>query len=296
MSELAPTVPLLHGAAMPRLGLGTWPMDDAEVERVLATAIELGYRSVDTAENYRNERGVGDGLRASGLPREELFVTTKLNKRWHGRDLVAQALDGSLERLGLDYVDLLLIHWPNPGQDRYVEAWEGLVALLETGRVRAIGTSNFKPAHLERIIAATGVAPDVNQIELSPLLTRDASRAFDAEHGIVTESWSPLGGGGARRAPAATGRVAGAEVRADAGAGRPPLAPGARTRDGAEVVGPGTAAAEPRDLRLRPGRGGRRRAVGAGPGRVRGHGLRPVRSLTSRAGDVENRGSAPTWS
>ncbi len=182
---------------MPRLGLGTAGPDDAAIERILASAIELGYRSVDTAENYRNEWGVGNGLRASGVPRGELFVTTKFNKNWHGRDLVGQALDGSLDRLGLDYVDLLLIHWPNPAQDRYVEAWEGLVALLEAGRVRAIGTSNFKPVHLERVIAATGVVPDLNQIELSPLLTRDAVRAYDSEHGILTESWSPLGGGGA---------------------------------------------------------------------------------------------------
>jgi 2,5-diketo-D-gluconate reductase A len=197
MTELAPTVQLLHGAAMPRLGLGTAGPGDAQIERAVVDAIDVGYRSFDTAENYRNEGGVGNGLRASGLPREELFVTTKLNKKWHGRDLVAQALDASLERLGLDYVDLYLIHWPNPQQDRYVEAWEGLVALLDAGRVRAIGTSNFKPAHLERIISATGVAPDLNQIELSPWHTRDASRAYDAEHGIVTESWSPLGGGGA---------------------------------------------------------------------------------------------------
>ena len=197
MSELAPTVDLLHGAAMPRLGLGTAGPGDAAIERAVIDALEVGYRSFDTAENYGNERGVGAGLRASGIARGDVFVTTKLNKKWHGRDLVAEALDASLERLGLDYVDLYLIHWPNPAQDRYVEAWEGLVGLLEAGRVRAIGTSNFKPAHLERIIAATGVAPDVNQIELSPWHTRETSRAYGNEHGIVTESWSPLGGGGA---------------------------------------------------------------------------------------------------
>ena len=197
MPTPVPTVPLLHGASMPRIGLGTWPMDDVEVERVVLDALSAGYRSVDTAENYRNELGVGRALRAGGVPRDELFVTTKFNQRWHGVDLAAQALDASLERLGLDYVDLLLIHWPNPDQDRYVEAWQGLVRLLEQGRVRAIGTSNFKPAHLQRILDATGVAPDVNQIQLNPTVVRTEARAFHELHGIVTESWSPLGGEGA---------------------------------------------------------------------------------------------------
>lgn len=196
MTDPAPTVPLLHGAAMPRLGLGTWPLDDAGAAATVAAAVELGYRLVDTAEAYGNERGVGAGLRAAGVPRGELFVTTKFDLRWHGVDLVREALEGSCERLGLDYVDLLLIHWPNPAADRYVQAWEGLVRLLADGRVRAIGTSNFKPAHLDRVIAATGTAPDVNQIELSPAVTRDAARAYDAAHGIVTESWSPIGGAG----------------------------------------------------------------------------------------------------
>lgn len=191
-----PTVRLLHGADIPQLGVGTWPLDDAEAERVVADAIQAGYRLIDTAQAYGNERGVGRGLR--NVDRGELFVTTKFNKEWHGRDLVPQAYERSIDALGLDYVDLLLIHWPNPTHDRYVQAWEGLVDLLASGRLRAIGTSNFKPAHLERIIAATGHAPDVNQIQLSPASTRDAARAFHAEHGIVTESWSPIGGQGVR--------------------------------------------------------------------------------------------------
>jgi len=197
MTDTAPTISLLHGATIPQLGFGTSPMDDATAERAVATAIEAGYRLVDTAENYANERGVGRGLRASGVPREELFVTTKFNKRWHGVELAAEAFQRSADRLGLDYIDLLLIHWPNPRQDRYVQAWQGLANLLEQGRVRAIGTSNFKPSHLERIIAETGVVPDVNQIQLSPSVTRADARAYHAERGIVTESWSPLGGGGA---------------------------------------------------------------------------------------------------
>jgi len=193
-STTAPTFTLLHGAEMPRLGLGTSPMDDGVTEQAVATAIGLGYRLVDTAENYGNERGVGHGLKASGVPRHELFVTTKFNKRSHGVELAAEACQRSTDRLGLDYVDLLLIHWPNPQQDRYVQAWRGLVRLLEDGRVRAIGTSNFKPAHLDRIIAETGVVPDVNQIQLSPTVTRDSARDYHAGHGIVTQSWSPIGG------------------------------------------------------------------------------------------------------
>jgi 2,5-diketo-D-gluconate reductase A len=196
MAPTAPTVELAHGAAMPQLGLGTWPMDDAEAERVVAEAIELGYRLVDTAENYRNERGVGLGLKASGVAREDLFVTTKFNKEWHGVDLAAEACERGLDRLGLDYLDLLLIHWPNPQHGKYIEAWEGLVGLLESGRVKAIGTSNFKPTHLDRIIEATGVIPDVNQIQLSPLTTRLEARAYHKERGIVTQSWSPIGGQG----------------------------------------------------------------------------------------------------
>jgi 2,5-diketo-D-gluconate reductase A len=193
----AETVTLTHGAVMPRLGLGTSPMDDAETERAVALALEAGYRLVDTAENYGNERGVGQGLRASGVPREDVFVTTKFNKRWHGVELVEEAFAHSAKRLGLEYIDLLLIHWPNPDQNRYVPAWQGLTRLLESGRVRAIGTSNFKPAHLDRLQAETGVAPDINQIELNPLVTREAARAYHSEHGIVTESWSPFGGQGA---------------------------------------------------------------------------------------------------
>jgi 2,5-diketo-D-gluconate reductase A len=192
----APTLPLLHGALMPRLGLGTWPLQDDQAQAAVVTAIESGYRLIDTAENYGNERGVGAGIRASGIAREDVFVTTKFTKYGHGVDLVAEAFAASAERLGLDYIDLLLIHWPNPAQDRYVQAWRGLAGLLESGRVRAIGTSNFKPAHLERIIEETGVVPDVNQIQLSPLLTRPDARAFHEAHGIVTESWSPIGGVG----------------------------------------------------------------------------------------------------
>jgi 2,5-diketo-D-gluconate reductase A len=191
----AGTYSLLHGAQMPRIGLGTWPMDDVESERVIADAIAAGYRLIDTAENYGNERGVGAGIRASGIPRGDVFVTTKFNREWHSVSGVATAFERSAERLGVDYVDLLLIHWPNPDQDRYVEAWQGLVALLEQGSVRAIGVSNFTPTHLDRIIAATEVVPDVNQVQLNPRVTKRVTREYDSAHGIVTQSWSPIGQG-----------------------------------------------------------------------------------------------------
>lgn len=192
-----PSIQLTRGAAIPQIGLGTWPLDDSDAERTVAWALELGYRHIDTAENYGNERGVGAGIQASGVPREEVFITTKFNKEWHGRDLVGQALERSCERLGTDYVDLLLFHWPNPSQDHYVDGWFGMLELFEAGRVKAIGTSNFKPAHLQRLVDATGQAPDLNQIELNPLVTRSETRRYHAKHAIVTEAWSPFGGGGA---------------------------------------------------------------------------------------------------
>jgi len=156
-------------------------------------ALGVGYRLVDTAENYRNEVGVGRALR--GVPRDEVFVTSKFNKRWHSVDGPRTAFEASAEKLGVEYLDLLLIHWPNPDQDRYVDAWQGLIALREAGLVRAIGTSNFKPAHLQRLIDETGVAPEVNQVQLSPVWAKQAEREFHAKHGIVTEAWSPLGKG-----------------------------------------------------------------------------------------------------
>jgi 2,5-diketo-D-gluconate reductase A len=189
-NTLAPTVTLSNGTAMPRLGLGTSPMNDADAERAVVQALEVGYRLIDTAENYRNEVGVGRGLK--GVPREEVFVTSKFNKRWHSVDGARTAFEASAEKLGVEYLDLLLIHWPNPDQDQYVDAWRGLIALREAGLVRGIGTSNFKPAHLQRLIDETGVTPEVNQIQLSPLWTKQESRDFHTEHGIVTEVWSPL--------------------------------------------------------------------------------------------------------
>jgi 2,5-diketo-D-gluconate reductase A len=180
---------------MPVIGLGTSPMDDDQTASAVASALEAGYRLIDTAENYRNEVGVGAGLRSSGVPREDVFITTKFNRAWHSVDGARQAFEASAQRLGVDYVDLLLIHWPNPSYGHFVEAFEGLLALRAQGLIRAAGTSNFKPSHLEQVRAATGELPEVNQIQLNPTLTRDQARADHAEHGIVTEAWSPIGQG-----------------------------------------------------------------------------------------------------
>lgn len=205
--QLAPTVTLLNGVAMPQLGLGTWPMDDAQAARAVASALDLGYRLIDTAENYRNETGVGAGIRQSGVSRDQIFVTTKFNREWHSVDGVKQACEASLSRLGVDYIDLLLIHWPNPAQDRYVDAFHGLTRLLESGVVRAIGTSNFKVTHLQRLLDQ-GLVPHVNQIQLDPYHLRDDVVALHNAHGIVTETWSPLGRGGEMLADPAITAVA----------------------------------------------------------------------------------------
>ncbi len=192
-SGLAPTISLRNGADIPALGIGTSPLRGEDSVRQIRAAIEAGYRLIDTAENYHNEEAVGEGIRTSGIDRDELFLATKFNRRWHSIDGVREAYDASRKRLGVDHLDLLLVHWPNPDQDRYVDAVQGLQKLLESGDLRAIGVSNYKPTHLQRVLDETGIVPDINQIQLSPHSTRDESRAYHSEHGIVTESWSPLG-------------------------------------------------------------------------------------------------------
>jgi 2,5-diketo-D-gluconate reductase A len=187
------TLTLSGGATMPQVGLGTWPMVGVDARAAVAAALDAGYRLIDTSEQYANEVDVGHALRASGIPRHEIFLTSKFNVRWHGTELAKQAYAAALDRLGTDYLDLFLIHWPNPWLDRYVDAWRGLIALREAELVRAIGVSNFLPSHLERLIAETGVAPEVNQIELDPTLPQHEARACHARHGIVTEAWGPLG-------------------------------------------------------------------------------------------------------
>ena len=194
---LAPLIELNDGNRIPQLGLGTWPLDDDQVAAAVVQAVEAGYRHIDTAVKYGNERGVGNGIRASGVDRSELFITTKLDGEFQGHDRAVAGLEGSLKRLGLDYVDLLLIHWPLPGRDQYVSTWQTFERLQAEGKVRSIGVSNFKPSHLERLMAETDVVPAVNQVQLSPAITRAAEREFHDRHGIVTESYSPLGGSGA---------------------------------------------------------------------------------------------------
>ena len=186
-------VTIAPGVAMPQLGLGVWRMSDDEASAAVAGAIGCGYRAIDTAAIYRNERGVAAGLRRAGLAREAVFVTTKL---WNDRQRDARrALGESLERLGLDHVDLYLIHWPAPQADAYVDAWRALVGLRDEGLARSVGVSNFAEAHLTRAAEATGVMPAVNQIELHPYLQQAALRAFHAGHGVVTQAWSPIGQG-----------------------------------------------------------------------------------------------------
>ena len=250
-STVAPTIALRNGAAIPVLGIGTSPLKGAESLAQVRTAIETGYRLIDTAENYRNEDSVGQAIRESGIERSEIFVTTKFNRRWHSVDGARQAYTASTERLGLDYVDMLMVHWPNPDQDRYVGAVQGLAALLEAGDIRAIGTSNFKPAHLQRVFDETGLVPDVNQIQLSPYATRADSRAYHAEHGIVTESWSPLGRLERRateRPGGDTDRGAAREVGHSGGAA---LARAARPGGDPALRQPRPDRREPRHLRLR---------------------------------------------
>ncbi|MFJ9610063.1 aldo/keto reductase [Kitasatospora sp. NPDC101176] len=193
MTANTPTVPLADGVEMPRIGLGTWPLSDREACETVATAARLGYRLVDTAARYGNERGVGEGLRRSGIAREEFFVTSKLAGRDHGYDRTMRAFDASLDRLGLDHLDLYLIHWPLPMRGKYTESWRACTELLAQGRVRAIGVSNFTPAHIEAVVRETGVKPSVNQIQLNPRMSRPSWRSFAARQGITVQSWGPLG-------------------------------------------------------------------------------------------------------
>ncbi len=182
--------------AIPQLGFGVWQVPDDEVDAAIATALDVGYRSIDTARIYGNEDGVGRALAATDLPREELFVTTKVWNDDHGHDATLAAFDASMQRLGLDVLDLYLIHWPTPQRDRYVDTWKALLELRESGRVRAVGVCNFEVDHLQRLLDETGELPAINQVELHPYLQQEELRAYHREHGIVTEAYSPLASGG----------------------------------------------------------------------------------------------------
>ncbi|MFD6279667.1 aldo/keto reductase [Streptomyces sp. NPDC060209] len=172
-----------------------WKVPDEQAGSVVATALEAGYRSFDTATSYRNERGIGAAVADSGIPRDEIVVTTKLWNGDHGTEETLRAFDASLERLGLDHVDLYLIHWPLPMRDRYVETWRALEKIHADGRARAIGVSNFTAGHLTRLMETCDIVPAVNQVELHPLFPQRELREFHAAHGIVTQAWSPLGSG-----------------------------------------------------------------------------------------------------
>ena len=191
----APLIELNDGRRMPALGFGTYTITGPDAPALIGSAIDAGYRLLDTATRYENEAEVGEAVRASSVPRDDLFVTSKLPGADHGYDAALRSVEGSLERLGLDRLDLFLIHWPQPPIDQYVETWKAFIRMREEGTVSSIGVSNFLPAHLDRIVAETGVPPAVNQVELHPYLPQQEQRAADAAHGTVTQSWTPLGRG-----------------------------------------------------------------------------------------------------
>lgn len=180
---------------MPQLGFGVFKVPAEQVVDAVATALRVGYRSIDTAKLYANEEGVGQAVRESGLAREDVFVTTKVWNDEQGYDESLRAFDASSQRLGMDVVDLYLIHWPCPEQDKYVDTWKALLKLREDGRIRAAGVCNFQPRHLQRLIDETGEAPAINQVELNPTFQQEEVRAFNAQHEILTEAWAPLAQG-----------------------------------------------------------------------------------------------------
>ncbi len=197
MSAAVPELTLNDGKTIPQLGYGVFQIPPEETAQAVSKALELGYRHIDTAQGYRNERGVGEGVRASGLDREQVFITSKLNNDAHAPDEARRAFEGTLAALGTDYVDLFLIHWPLPTRydGDFVATWRTLITFLRDGRARSIGVSNFQVPHLERLAAATDVVPTVNQIEVHPYLTNEAVRAYGRAHEIATEAWSPIAKG-----------------------------------------------------------------------------------------------------
>jgi len=191
-----PNLVLNNGVEIPQLGFGVFKVPHDETKKAVLSALDVGYRHIDTAKLYGNEQGVGEAIRESGLARDEVFVTTKLWNDDHGYDRALRAFDASVERLGFDVVDLYLIHWPVPSRDLYVETWSALEKLYHDGRVRAIGVSNFQPDHLRRLLDRSDVVPVVNQVELHPYLQQREVRRADEELGVLTEAWSPIARGG----------------------------------------------------------------------------------------------------
>jgi 2,5-diketo-D-gluconate reductase A len=201
-----PTIELNDGRTIPQLGFGVFQIDPAETAEAVTRALDIGYRHIDTAEMYRNEEGVGEAVRASGLDRSDVYVTSKLNNGFHRPDEARRAFEGTLSALGFDYVDLFLIHWPLPTlyDGDFVSTWKVLEEFKQDGRARSIGVSNFQVDHLERLAAETDVVPAVNQIELHPYLVNEEVRAYDEEHGIGTQAWSPIAQGEVLGDPAIT--------------------------------------------------------------------------------------------
>ncbi len=190
-----PSITLNNGIEIPQLGFGVFQIDPADTRAATLKALEVGYRHIDTAEMYGNEKEVGEAVRDSGLAREEIFVTSKLNNGFHDPAAAKKAFDGTLEALGFDYLDLFLIHWPLPAVGDFVDTWKALEEISASGRVKAIGVSNFQQHHLQRLFDETDIVPAVNQIEVHPYLTQEPLRAFGTEHGIPTEAWSPIAQG-----------------------------------------------------------------------------------------------------
>jgi 2,5-diketo-D-gluconate reductase A len=199
-----PTITLNDGVEIPQLGFGVFQVPPEDTKKATLEALEVGYRHIDTAEMYGNEKGVGEAVAESGIPRDQIFVTSKLNNTFHARDAALGAFDQTLESLGFESLDLFLIHWPMPAVGDFVETWKAMEEMKASGRVRSIGVSNFQPAHLQRLFDETDTVPSVNQIEVHPYLTNEVARAFNTEHGIFTEAWSPIAQGAVLTDPVIT--------------------------------------------------------------------------------------------
>lgn len=200
-----PGIELNNGISIPQLGFGVFQIKPEDTKEATLSALEVGYRHIDTAEMYGNEKQVGEAIRESGIDRGDIFVTSKLSNAFHAREDALRAFDQSLKDLGSDYLDLFLVHWPLPDVGDYVETWKAMEEISRSGRVRSIGVSNFQPAHLQRVLSETDVVPAVNQIEVHPYLTQDDVRAVNAEHGIKTEAWSPIAQGAVLEDPVLSG-------------------------------------------------------------------------------------------
>jgi 2,5-diketo-D-gluconate reductase A len=196
-----PTITLNNGVSIPQMGFGVFLIQPADTKDATMAALEIGYRHIDTAQMYGNEAQVGEAVRASGIDRDDIFVTSKLNNGFHAYDDALDAFDQTLKELAFDYLDLFLVHWPLPGVGDYVETWKAMEEIYRSGRCRAVGVSNFQKHHLQRLFAETEILPAVNQIEVHPYLVQDELRAFNSEHGIATEAWSPLGRGAVLEEP-----------------------------------------------------------------------------------------------